>query len=120
MPCGCDGRLIAGPSLVLLDEPATGLDVAAREQLLDTIKVLARSNAQRASVLVTHHLEEIPETTTHALLLAHGSIVAAGRIEDVLTSQNVTSAFDYPVAIERHGSRWSARTAPGFTTVGCA
>lgn len=112
--------LIAEPSLVLLDEPSTGLDVAAREQLLETIKVLARSDAQRASVLVTHHLEEIPETTTHALLLAHGRVIAAGRIEDTLTSENATNAFDYPVVIERHCSRWSARTAPGLSSIGSA
>lgn len=103
--------LMRDPALLLLDEPSTGLDVAAREQLLDTITVLARSEADRASVLVTHHLEEIPETTTHALLIAHGRIVAAGPIDATLTSANVTTAFDYPVAIERVGRRWSARSA---------
>ncbi len=64
--------LMPDPRLLLLDEPTTGLDVAAREQLLETIDELATGDQDLASVLVTHHLEELPESTTHALVINEG------------------------------------------------
>jgi iron complex transport system ATP-binding protein len=105
-------RALAGnPRLLLLDEPSTGLDVAAREQLLDTIDLLTETHPDLASVLVTHHLEELPRTTTHALLLSDGRVIAAGPTTEVLTSENVTAAFDHPIDVEYRDGRWSARTA---------
>jgi iron complex transport system ATP-binding protein len=101
--------LVAEPSLLLLDEPTTGLDVAAREQLLETVDDLSHSAPELASVLVTHHLEELPETTTHALLIAHGRIVASGGIEEAVTTETVTAAFEHAIRVERDGGRWSAR-----------
>ncbi|MFT4210731.1 MAG: ATP-binding cassette domain-containing protein [Microbacterium sp.] len=101
--------LVARPRLLLLDEPTTGLDVAAREQLLETVDELAHADPGLASVLVTHHLEELPETTTHAALVAHGGLLAAGRIDEVLTTEAVTTAFEHPIQVARHGRRWSAR-----------
>ncbi|MGN6426732.1 MAG: ABC transporter ATP-binding protein [Leifsonia sp.] len=101
--------LISDPRLLLLDEPTTGLDVAAREQLLETIDDLSHSAPELASVLVTHHLEELPETTTHALLISHGRIVAVGPIADAITTENVTRAFEHPIRVERADGRWSAR-----------
>ena len=103
--------LVAEPDLLLLDEPSTGLDVAAREQLLATVDVLAHAHPGLTSILVTHHLEELPATTTHALLLCDGRVTGAGPASEVLTSQNVSEAFDYPVEVEYRGGRWSARTA---------
>lgn len=97
------------PRLLLLDEPTTGLDVAAREQLLETIDVLARTEPSQATVLVTHHLEELPESTTHAALIAEGRMVAAGPIDEVLTTDAVSRAFAHPIAVAREGRRWSAR-----------
>jgi iron complex transport system ATP-binding protein len=109
--------LIAEPRLLLLDEPSTGLDVAAREQLLETLDRLHLTQPDLASVLVTHHLEELPEETTHAVLLSHGRVVVAGLIDDVLTSANVTAAFEHPIEVEHREGRWSARTRRGMISM---
>ncbi|MER7003797.1 ATP-binding cassette domain-containing protein [Dactylosporangium sp. NPDC000555] len=101
--------LAADPRLLLLDEPTTGLDVAAREQLLETVDALAHTAPDLASILVTHHLEELPESTTHALVLSHGKAIRAGRVEDVVTTETITRAFEYPIAVTREHGRWSAR-----------
>ena len=103
--------LLPDPHLLLLDEPTTGLDIASREHLVDRIDGLRRQHRDLASVLVTHHLEELPASTTHALLLRGGRIVAAGPADEVLTSELVTTTLDYPLAIARHEGRWTARTA---------
>ncbi|WP_319454226.1 MULTISPECIES: ABC transporter ATP-binding protein [unclassified Mycobacterium] len=101
--------LIAEPRLLLLDEPTTGLDVAAREQLLETMDGLDDTHPDVASILVTHHLEELPTTTTHAILIADGRTVASGTARDVVTTENVTSAFAHPVQVGFHEGRWTAR-----------
>lgn len=103
------GRALAcRPELLLLDEPTTGLDMASREQLLETIDDLSHSDPQLASVLVTHHVEELPESTTHAVLLAGGRTVGQGLIEQVLTTAAVSAAFGHPIQIGRVGRRWTA------------
>jgi iron complex transport system ATP-binding protein len=98
------------PHLLLLDEPSTGLDIAAREHLLDRIDELRRQHPDLASVLVTHHLEELPASTTHAMLLRDGVVVARGEADAVLTSELVSQTLNYPIAIARDEGRWSART----------
>ncbi|MGW5222618.1 ABC transporter ATP-binding protein [Nocardia sp. NPDC004085] len=103
--------LIAEPRLLLFDEPSTGLDVAAREQLLDTLDTLDRTHPEVASILVTHHLEELPSTTTHALLIAGGHAVAAGPAAETITTENVTAAFAHPVEVRHDDGRWTARAA---------
>ncbi|HET7602048.1 MAG TPA: ATP-binding cassette domain-containing protein [Gemmatimonadales bacterium] len=103
--------LIARPRLLLLDEPAVGLDLAAREALIAALDRLSREQPDLTSVLVTHHLEEIPPSTTHALLLREGRVVAAGDIGDVLTSENLSACFGLPVACRHDGERWFARAA---------
>jgi iron complex transport system ATP-binding protein len=100
------------PRLLLLDEPATGLDLAAREQLLTALDDLRDQNPSLASILVTHHIEEIPSTTTHALLIKDGVVTASGLAENVITTQNISECFSHPIEIERRGGRWNAQSRP--------
>lgn len=104
--------LIAQPELLLLDEPTTGLDVAAREQFLETVDQLRQSQPDLTTILVTHHLEELPTSTTHAVLVSHGEIVAAGPADAVLTSEKVSRAFEHPILVLKDADRWAARSAP--------
>src|ERR1700734_2686356 len=103
--------LICEPRLLLLDEPSTGLDIAAREQLLETLDLLAETHPEIASVLVTHHVEELPTSTTHALLLAGGKVVAAGAATAAITSGHVSAAFSPPIDVQFDDGRWRARAA---------
>jgi iron complex transport system ATP-binding protein len=103
--------LVCQPRLILLDEPSAGLDIAAREQLLESLDLLAEAHPEVASVLVTHHLEELPPSTTHALLLADGKVVAAGPTADTLTAAHVSAAFSHPIDVRFDGGRWHARAA---------
>ncbi|WP_313409478.1 ATP-binding cassette domain-containing protein [Aeromicrobium sp.] len=100
--------LICEPGLLLLDEPSTGLDVAAREQLLATVATLEQTHPRLASIIVTHHLEELPTTTTHAVLLRDGRVTARGPVDEVLTSGHVSAAFDHPINVGRRDNRWFA------------
>ncbi|MFE0104752.1 ABC transporter ATP-binding protein [Streptomyces sp. NPDC059009] len=102
--------LMPQPQLVLLDEPATGLDLAGREGLLDSLDALRKGHPELATVLVTHHLEELPSGTSHALLLRDGRALASGAVGSVLTSDLVTKCFDHPVELARTDGRWSVRT----------
>jgi iron complex transport system ATP-binding protein len=103
--------LMASPELLLLDEPAAGLDLGAREGLLARMAVLAADPTVPPLVLVTHHLEEIPAGVTHAALLRRGQIVQAGPVDDVVTSGSVSEVFAVAVHVERRQGRWSARAA---------
>jgi len=106
-------RALAGkPRVLLLDEPAAGLDLAGREQLLTCLDDLRTRHPELATVLVTHHLEELPASTTHALLLLDGRMVAAGPAADVLTSDRVSTCFGYRVTIGCHAGRWTCVARP--------
>jgi iron complex transport system ATP-binding protein len=83
--------------------------VAAREQLLETIDTLDETHPEVASILVTHHLEELPTTTTHALLIAEGRTVANGPARETVTTDNVSAAFAHPVVVGYDEGRWTAR-----------
>jgi iron complex transport system ATP-binding protein len=101
--------LMTDPELLLLDEPAAGLDLAGREALVSTLSELCTEPSAPATVLVTHHVEEIPKGITHALLLKQGSVLAAGPIDDVLTETNLSATFDLPLQVIHSDGRWSAR-----------
>lgn len=103
--------LMPDPAVLLLDEATTGLDVAAREQLLTTLDGLSRSHPALGTVTVTHHFEELPASTTHAMLLREGRVVASGDAGAVLTSAAVSEAFAHPIEIMRTDGRWTARAA---------
>lgn len=101
--------LMTDPELLLLDEPAAGLDIAGRESLVATLNELTEDEYAPATVLVTHHVEEIPTGITHALLLRQGEIVAAGPIDEVLTDANISAAFDIALELSVNGGRWTVR-----------
>jgi iron complex transport system ATP-binding protein len=101
--------LMTDPELLLLDEPAAGLDLTGRESLVRTLSELATDPHAPASVLVTHHVEEIPVGVTHALLLKGGRLVAAGPLRETLTADNLTETFDLPLTLTESDGRWSAR-----------
>jgi iron complex transport system ATP-binding protein len=95
------------PGLVLLDEPTAGLDLAGREELVAALGSAAGDGGP-PTVLVTHHVEEIPVGSTHVLLVRSGAVVAAGPIDDVLTPDGLSATFGVPLELDRRGDRWTA------------
>jgi iron complex transport system ATP-binding protein len=100
--------LVSRPELLLLDEPGSGLDFAGRETLVAGLSRLAREQPELSIVITTHHLEELPVETTHALLLRDGAVVSAGPVDDSLTAETLTACFGLPVALTRAQGRWLA------------
>ncbi|MDO5076605.1 ABC transporter ATP-binding protein [Corynebacterium sp.] len=101
--------LMTNPELLILDEPGAGLDLGGREDLVGYLGNLAMDADAPAIVMITHHVEEIPNGFTHAMLLDEGSVVAQGLIDDVLTSENLTRAFHQPISIDKIDGRYFAR-----------
>jgi iron complex transport system ATP-binding protein len=101
--------LMTDPELLLLDEPAAGLDLGGREDLVSTLSVLATDELSPATVLVSHHVEEIPPGFTHAMLLRKGRVVASGPVEEVLTEEIVSTTFGMPLQLRHEDGRWAAR-----------
>lgn len=104
--------LMSDPELLLLDEPAAGLDLGGREQLVRRLGDMALDAAAPTTVLVTHHVEEIPPGITHALLLRGGTSVAQGRVTDVLTNEALSATYGIPLDVHRRDGRWAARALP--------
>jgi iron complex transport system ATP-binding protein len=103
--------LLPDPDLLLLDEPAAGLDLGARETLIGDVAALAAGERPESIVLVSHHVEEIPPGFGHALVLADGRAVAAGPIEEVLTGDVLGRAYGLAITVERRDGRFWARRA---------
>lgn len=101
--------LMPRPALLLLDEPAVGLDLPSRERLVGALRALAERTDAPTTVTVTHHLEELPPTTTHALLLRDGAVLAAGPVAEVLTSERLSACFGLALVVDRRDGRHAAR-----------
>lgn len=104
--------LMADPELLLLDEPAAGLDLGGREDLMVRLAALVRDPRSPILVLVTHHVEEVPAGFTHAMLMRSGAVLTAGPIAEVFTERNLSRCFGLPLIVERRASRWTARAVP--------
>jgi len=103
--------VMTDPELLLLDEPAASLDLGAREELVGLLGGYASSSSSPAIVMVTHHVEEIPQGFTHALLLDHGRIVAAGPLAEALTGDTLAETFGMPIELTESNGRYAARAA---------
>jgi iron complex transport system ATP-binding protein len=103
--------LMTDPELMLLDEPAAGLDLGGREDLVGRLSALARDPYAPALVLVTHHVEEVPPGFTHVLLLRGGRVVADGPVETTLTAAALGETFGLDLELARSGARWTARAS---------
>jgi iron complex transport system ATP-binding protein len=101
--------LMTDPELLILDEPAAGLDLGGREDLVSTLSVLAMDEAAPATVLVSHHVEEIPPGFTHVLMLRGGRVTTSGPIERVMTEKALSETFGMPLVLQHEAGRWSAR-----------
>lgn len=103
--------LMTDPELLLLDEPASGLDLGGREELLQALTEILQGRHAPSTVMVTHHVEEIPQGITHALLIKDGATVAAGPIDEVLTDENLGTTFSVPIRLGVEDGRFHARAS---------
>ncbi|AXG77147.1 ABC transporter ATP-binding protein [Streptomyces paludis] len=104
--------MMTDPELLLLDEPAAGLDLGGREDLVRRLGRLARDPYAPSMIMVTHHVEEIAPGFTHVLMIRQGKVLAAGPMETELTSRNLSLCFGLPLLVERNGERWTAHGLP--------
>lgn len=103
--------LMADPEVLLLDEPAAGLDLGGREDILTRITNYTSDENAPVTIIVTHHIEEIPAGTTHALLLKDGAVAHAGPISESLTSESIEEVFGVRIDLSFNGSRYFATAA---------
>lgn len=104
--------MMTDPELLLLDEPAAGLDLGGREDLVRRLGRLASDPYAPSMLMVTHHVEEIPAGFTHVLMIRQGQVLAAGPLETEMTSSNLSRCFGLPLVVERRGDRWAANGLP--------
>lgn len=101
--------MMGDPDLLLLDEPAAGLDMGGRERLVARLSDIATGGASPPIVMITHHVEEIPAAFTHVLLLRDGKVVTAGPIYEALSAASLSETFGVPLVLEGTGGRWHSR-----------
>ncbi|MEV8563985.1 ABC transporter ATP-binding protein [Streptomyces sp. NPDC051322] len=104
--------MMTDPELLLLDEPAAGLDLGGREDLVRRLGRLAQDPYAPSMVMVTHHVEEIAPGFTHVLMIRQGKVLAAGPMATELTSRNLSLCFGLPLLVEQRGNRWTAQGLP--------
>jgi iron complex transport system ATP-binding protein len=104
--------LMTDPIALLLDEPTARLDLGGRENLIQLLQTFARDNPQLPSVVVTHHVDEIPLSTTHCALMKNGKIIASGPIRQTLTSESLSECFDTPLLLEQRANGRLTAYAP--------
>ena len=90
------------PSLLILDEPCSGLDIRAREIFL---KTLEESKSKIPFIYVTHQIEEIIPSITHVAILDNGEIVSQGNKFEVLTEENLSKLYGIDLKIEWSNNR---------------
>lgn len=100
--------LMKRPELIVLDEPAAGLDLPGREAVIAALEAASRDHGAASTVLATHHLDEVPPSTSHAALLREGRLIRGGPIEDVLTANALGECFDLDLRVEHRAGRWFA------------
>lgn len=105
--------LMSDPELLLLDEPAAGLDLGGREDLLARLSLLAEDPAAPATVLVTHHVEEIPPLFSHVMLLREGRVVASGPVAEALTADALSETFGMTLELQNMHGRYFAHAKRG-------
>ncbi|MGZ8717246.1 MAG: ABC transporter ATP-binding protein [Gaiellaceae bacterium] len=105
--------LITDAALLVLDEAGAGLDLPGRELLIASLSRIAHDRPALASIVATHHVEELPSVISHALLLRHGVVVAAGPVDETLTGELMSECFGLPLTVERRDGRFVARAAAG-------
>ena len=101
--------LMTDPDLVLLDEPAAGLDLGGREELLASLTSLISASSGPSVILVTHHVEEIPEGFTHTALMSNGQMIKQGKIEEVLSGENLSQCFQLQISLSNESGRYFAK-----------
>jgi iron complex transport system ATP-binding protein len=97
--------LMAKPKLLILDEPCTGLDIFAREQVLTMIDQIANRPDAPTLIYVTHHIEEILPCFTHTFLLKKGKVAQKGLSKDVLTQEILSEFFQTSLSVEQKSGR---------------
>lgn len=107
--------VLTDPELLLLDEPASSLDLGSREQFLRQLSAFSGDPTAPSIVMVTHHLEEIPVGFTHALLVKDGAVHASGVLEEVVTSENFSTLYDQDIKVVSEDGRFTARAASTAT-----